>query len=112
MALVTGVQTCALPIPRFSALVCAQKACRILDSSETFDAAQAHGMGFATQVSEQADWPEILRMALDTSRSLNPVARGMLYEALADHDYDRDMALLIRSLSVPGLKERIQGYLA
>src|SRR3546814_2189140 len=78
---------------RFAALVGAQKACRILDSSETFDAAQAHGMGFATQVSEEADWPEILRMALDTSRSLNPVARGMLYEALADRSEEHTSEL-------------------
>jgi enoyl-CoA hydratase len=97
---------------RFAAVAGSQNARRILDSSETFDAARAHAMGFATQVSEKADWPQVLQAALDTARNLTPVARGMLYEALADHDYDRDMALLIRSLSVPGLKERIQGYLA
>jgi enoyl-CoA hydratase len=97
---------------RFAALVGSQKACQILDSSATFDAAQAHAMGFATQLAEETAWPEVLKAALDTAGNLSPVARGMLYEALADHDYDRDMAALIRSLSVPGLKERIQGYLA
>lgn len=97
---------------RFAALVGAQKATQILDSSATFDAVQAQAMGFATQVVEKGDWPEIVKAALNTSGNLSPVARAMLYEALADHDYDRDMAMLVRSLSVPGLKERIQAYLA
>jgi len=97
---------------RLADLVGAQNAAQVLDGSETFDAAQAYEMGFATRISEKSDWPDVLKAASEVSENLSPVARGLLYEALSEHDYDRDMALLIRSLSVPGLKERIQGYLA
>ncbi|MGB3289563.1 MAG: enoyl-CoA hydratase/isomerase family protein [Burkholderiaceae bacterium] len=98
---------------RLAALVGTQRATCILDSSETFDAASAHDMGFATRLVGRDDWPGVIAAALDVSENLSSTARGMLYEALSGgQDYDRDMALLVRSLLVPGLKERIQGYLA
>ncbi len=96
---------------RFSALVGAQKAREILEASQTFDAGQALEMGFATQVLEQGGWTDILGQAEGAALNLSPVARGLLCQALGNHDHDRDMALLVASLSVPGLKQRIQAYL-
>jgi enoyl-CoA hydratase len=97
---------------RLAALVGAQNAQELLENSETFDASRARETGFATEISERDSWESIAQRAAQVSGNLAPPARQLLYTALNTHDYQRDMALLIQSLSVPGLKERIRKYLA
>lgn len=97
---------------RLAALVGTQKASQLLENTETFDASTAHAMGFSTQLAERDSWEAIAHNAVAVSGNLAPSARALLDSALNTHDYDRDMAILIKSLTVPGLKDRIREYLA
>ncbi|HUG57808.1 MAG TPA: enoyl-CoA hydratase/isomerase family protein [Candidimonas sp.] len=96
---------------RFAALVGAQKAQQILEQSATFDAAHALEMGFLSQLADREDWGSIKQKATTTASALSPNARRLLQAAITSHDYDKDMSLLIESLSMPGLQGRIERYL-
>lgn len=97
---------------RFAALVGAQKAQQILEQSATFDAAQALEMGFLSHMANTEEWSSIQQQAIETATALSPNARRLLQASITSHDHDKDMILLIESLSAPGLQERIERYLA
>jgi enoyl-CoA hydratase/carnithine racemase len=101
----------ALGSARFAALVGASNALRILEQSATFDAAQAHDMGFLTQLAALPEWGAIKQGAMETAQALSVRARMLLHSAVVAHDHNKDMALLVESLSEPGLKDRINAYL-
>lgn len=98
---------------RFAALVGADAARAILEVSRTFDAAEARALGFLTEVAPAEAWDEIVAEARHAACFLPDGSRAALYEATGhgDGDLDRDLALLVRSASAPGLRERIIAYL-
>jgi len=96
---------------RFAALVGREPARAILETLSTFDARQALEMGFATAVAEPPEWEALLDAASTTVANLGP-GREALYRVLASPTDAEDMRDLVRSASVPGLKDRIASYLA
>lgn len=96
---------------RFAALVGAQKAQQILEQSATFDATHALEMGFLTDITDVQEWGSIKQKTIAVGSALSPNARRLLQASIASHDHDKDMSLLIESLSTPGLQSRIERYL-
>ncbi|HVR52202.1 MAG TPA: enoyl-CoA hydratase/isomerase family protein [Pseudorhodoferax sp.] len=99
---------------RFGQIVGAERARDILESSTTFDAEQAQALGFVRRVVSRARWQDEIDAALRCASVLPPPARAGLYRALAADAAvaDASLADLVRSASAPGLKARVQAYLA
>ena len=97
---------------RFASLVGRERARAVLEDLQTFDADAAMAMGFATRTAGQDEWDSVLAQAQATAARLPDAARAALYRTLDGEGYDRDLADLVRSVSAPGLKDRIRGYLA
>ena len=97
---------------RFAAIVGRERAHDILSSLATFDAEAALAMGFTRRTAAAEEWPAVLDEAQRTAASLPAASRRLLQDALDAGDGERDMELLRRSASAPGLRERIAAYLA
>jgi enoyl-CoA hydratase/carnithine racemase len=97
---------------RFASLVGADAARGILEGLATFDARAAADMRFVTRLANPAEWPAIVEQARRTAAGLAPDARAALYRTVRENSDDRDLADLVRSAAMPGLKERIAAYLA
>ncbi|MES1923743.1 enoyl-CoA hydratase/isomerase family protein [Salinisphaera sp. T31B1] len=94
---------------RFAACVGADTAREIQSSTRTFDAEEAHRIGFVTETAAVDAWSALVDD--EFARSPDP-ARALLHGALDDAQPDRDLARLVRSAAAPGLKSRIAAYLA
>ena len=97
---------------RFAALVGRERATGILQRLETFDAARAFDIGFATHVVAQDGWDGVMEDAEAAARTLPAASRVALYRTLEADTFDADLADLARSAAAPGLKDRIAAYLA
>jgi enoyl-CoA hydratase len=97
---------------RFAAIVGPARAHDILSSLATFDADAALAMGFTRATVAAESWPAVVEEAQRTAALLPAPSRRLLQEALEVGDGARDMELLRRSASAPGLRERIAAYLA
>ena len=97
---------------RFAALAGRERATGILQKLETFDAARAFDMGFASHVVAQDGWDGVLEEAAAVARTLPAASRHALYRTLERDTFDADLADLARSAAMPGLKDRIAAYLA
>ncbi|WP_144636254.1 enoyl-CoA hydratase/isomerase family protein [Bordetella genomosp. 13] len=97
---------------RFAALVGTQVARDVLTHTRTFDAQAAHAMGFVTELAAPPDWPARQQQAQASARELSAETRRQLYQVLGPRTADADLASLVRSAAAPGLKQRIQAYLA
>lgn len=100
----------ALGTRRFAYRVGADKARDILANSRTFAAEEALAIGFLTSVAPQNDWPDIVTSAQTTAETLTPAAAAALHRRTVTDSRAEDMAELARSVSTPGLKERIRRY--
>mgnify|MGYP000998536877 CR=1 FL=1 len=97
---------------RFQKIVGTQNALAILSSTKTFDAAESIKIGFMQQLCEQERWQEVIEQAEEEVNILSPLTRQNLYRVLYSHaESDENLAALVRSAAVPGLKERIRNYL-
>ncbi len=96
---------------RFAHIVGDHTAYRILESSETFDATQAHAMGFVTELASLEAWPDVCTRLAQRARVLDHSARAALVNATLAGSADNDLADLVRSVAAPGLKARIRAYL-
>lgn len=97
---------------RLRNLVGADQALSILGDARTFDADEARRIGFVQQVVPEIDWPAQQQQAGQTAVALDAATRAHLYAALDANTHDADMAALVRSASRPGIKARIERYLA
>lgn len=97
---------------RFRNIVGAGKAMSILGTARPFNADEALHVGFVTSLAPDSEWPAILSEAEAAASVLDGETRAALYGALDVNDADTDMAALVRSASRPGLKQRIEQYLA
>jgi enoyl-CoA hydratase/carnithine racemase len=95
---------------RLAARIGPDAARRIQNETRAFDATEAHALGFATDVVEDADWPAVVAAATRTAKTLAPEATAALFRATAADTRDADMADLVASAARPGLNRRIQGY--
>ncbi|MBM3359138.1 MAG: enoyl-CoA hydratase/isomerase family protein [Betaproteobacteria bacterium] len=86
----------------------ADAAREILSASRAFDAEEALRIRFLTRLAPQAEWPAIAAEARARCTQLSPIAVAGLRRQTVLDTRDEDMAALARSVSVPGLKERIR----
>lgn len=95
---------------RLVARVGADRARDILSASRTFDADEALRISFLTHVAAPADWPALIATARANCELLTPAAASALHQRTATDTRAADMAALVASVSLPGLKERIRSY--
>ena len=88
----------------------ADRAREILSESRTFDAEEAARMGFVTRVAPQSEWPRLAAAARTRCELLTPAAAAALHRRTVTDSRAQDMAELARSVSAPGLKERIRRF--
>jgi len=74
------------------------------------DAARAHRYGLLTAVADTGDWPRIQRDTARAAGTITPEARAVFHAAALADTRDADLADLVRSASVPGLRQRIQRF--
>jgi len=89
----------------------ADQARDILSTSRTFDAAEALNIGFLTAVTTPEQWPALAADAQKATDTLTTAAAAALHRRTVTDSRADDMAELARSVSTPGLKERIRRYL-
>lgn len=88
----------------------ADKAREILSTSRSFDAEEALAAGFLTDIAAAEEWPARITDAQNTAEALAPAAAAALHRRTVTDSRAEDMAELARSVSTPGLKERIRKY--
>jgi len=93
---------------RLAARVGAEAARDMLATSRTFDADEALRLAFLTRIAPQPEWPALVAAARERSGLLSQAAAAQLHERTVADTRDADMAALVQSASVPGLKERIR----
>ncbi len=82
----------------------------LLLSGKAFDAEHALRIGFATRVAAQSDWPTVITSARSETSALTAAATARMNEQIVADTRAADMAALVQSISVPGLKERIRMF--
>lgn len=95
---------------RLAARIGADAARMIQNETRSFDATEAHALGFASDVVEDADWPAVVDAAATAANTLAPEATAALFQATAPDTRAADMADLVASAARPGLKARIEAY--
>ncbi len=95
---------------RLAARIGADAARRIQNETRAFDAAEAHGLGFASDIVAEADWPAVVSAATGAANTLSPDATAALFRATAADTRPEDMADLVASAARPGLTARIRAY--
>jgi enoyl-CoA hydratase len=88
----------------------ADRAREILSTSRTFDAVEALAAGFLTGIRAQNEWLAQLAAAQQAAETLTPAAAAALHRRTVTDSRAEDMAELARSVSTPGLLERIRRY--
>lgn len=97
---------------RLAARIGNQAARTMLGGSLTIDAEHARNQRFVTALAPSAEWPEIEAQQRDAALALSAADRARLHRATTPDSRDADMADLVASVSVPGLKDRIRRYRA
>lgn len=82
----------------------------LLAGSSTLDANEAQRMNFVNQIIDRPSWPDVVQAALDTTHTLTAEAAAALNQQITPDTRADDMAALARSVSTPGLKQRIAIY--
>ena len=100
----------ALGTRRLAYRVGQERARKILAETLVFGADEAKRDNFLTGVADKADWPATLESITKAAGSLAAESQALLLRLTAYDSRDADMAGLVRSVSVPGLKERIRSY--
>ncbi len=95
---------------RFAARVGADKARDILSASRVFDSEEALDAGFLTRVAPPAEWNAIVAGARLQCERLSPAASTALHRHTVPDTRAEDMTALARSVTAPGLKERIRSF--
>lgn len=102
----------ALGTRRLAEVVGRDAALGILAEARVVDAEAALDIGFLTEVLEREKWEERVAEAARTASLLSPASQERLLRLTRRDDADADLAELARSAAQPGLKQRIEAYLA
>jgi enoyl-CoA hydratase len=94
---------------RLAALIGADAAHEILITSRTFEAVEAERLGFVQRVAEAGSWPDLVSDIVDAQK-LEPAATVRLKARVKPDTRAADMAALVDSAAVPGLKDRIRAF--
>ncbi len=102
----------ALGTRRLAELVGRDPALKVLMTSKVFEGEYALKIGFLTAISEPDEWGSIIAGLNETAGSLPKESfKRLLRITRLDHR-DADLAELARSVAEPGLKKRVEDYLA
>jgi len=93
---------------RFARRVGEDAAREILSASRAFGAEEALKLRFVARIAAPGEWAAVIAEARARSEHLVPAAAAALNRQTIPDSRDEDMAALARSVSVPGLKERIR----
>lgn len=96
----------------FAQRVGRERARRVLQVSQTFDAGEAFEWGFLTDVAAQEHWGPVLGKVQSAAAALPASAAAALFRMTGEDHRDADLAELVRSAAEPGLKARIAAYLS
>lgn len=83
---------------------------RLLAETMTFDADHAQQIGFIGDIISPDEWSAHVQKVQGHSEALAPAAAAALHRQTTRDTRADDMAVLARSVSTPGLKQRIQHY--
>jgi enoyl-CoA hydratase/carnithine racemase len=95
---------------RFASRVGADRAREILGNSRVFEAEEALATGFLTRIAARDEWDRVVASARANCERLTPAAAQALHRHTIRDTRAEDMAALARSVSTPGLKERIRSF--
>jgi len=95
---------------RTAARVGPTEARRVLQEGRTFDGAAGLASGFLTELAATEHWDEVVRRAAEAATALTADAAARLFDAVAQDTRNQDLAALVRSAALPGLKSRIEAY--
>jgi len=93
---------------RLACRIGADQARAILSASRTFDSDEALKLNFVTRLAAPQEWPALIAATRASCDLLSPAAAAALHRQPTDDSRAEDMAALVRSVSAPGLKERIR----
>lgn len=82
----------------------------ILATSRSFDAEEALSIRFLTGIQPQTEWPGTIERTRVNCQHLAPAAAAALRRQIVVDTRVDDMAALVHSVAVPGLKERIRVF--
>jgi enoyl-CoA hydratase/carnithine racemase len=88
----------------------ADRARALLAGLHTLRAEEALAQAFVTELAAMESWPAVEARAANTAAALAPPARQRLNRATVLDTRATDMADLVASVTVPGLKDRIRAY--
>ncbi|MBU6493352.1 MAG: enoyl-CoA hydratase/isomerase family protein [Burkholderiales bacterium] len=98
---------------RLARIVGVREAQRLLETSATFDVERALRNGFIEQVAAPEQFAEVRAEAVARATALPAASRAQLLAVLRASEFaqaDAELAALVRSAAVPGLKQRIDAY--
>lgn len=95
---------------RLAQRIGADRAREILSASRAFGTEEALRIGFLTGAAAQPAWPQLAEQLKARCELLSPASAAALHRQTAVDTRADDMAVLARSVSKPGLKERIRLY--
>jgi enoyl-CoA hydratase/carnithine racemase len=102
----------ALGTRHLAQVVGVDKARDILLSNATIDAKAAHEMGLLTQIVSADDLKAKADEIVERVKGAGRIAQNRILHLTSPQDNDGDLAELVRSVSAPGLHERIAQYRA
>jgi len=100
----------ALGTRRLAYRIGQERARKILAETLIFGAEEAKRDNFLTGIAEKADWPATRESIGKAANNLPAESQALLLRMTTLDTRDAEMADLVRSVSVPGLKERIRSY--
>jgi enoyl-CoA hydratase len=97
---------------RLAAVIGADAARRLLETSAVFDENEALACRFLTDIRGEDGWLEAVSQAAAAAQALPQSSRQLLLEQTVEDLRARDLAVLVRSVAEPGLRQRIGAFLA
>ena len=100
----------ALGTGRLSRCVGPDAARQLLATTSPIDSKGASKCGLVQRQAEVATWEAMVRNLCETRSSFDARMAGIVTNILSAREDDRDLATLVRSAALPGLKQRIANY--
>jgi enoyl-CoA hydratase len=97
---------------RLAALVGADAARRLLETSPVFGEEEALACRFLTEIRGEDGWPEAVSQAAAAAQALPQASQRLLLSQTVEDLRSQDLAVLVRSVAEPGLKQRIAAFLS
>ena len=102
----------ALGTGRLARLVGTDAARQLLTTSRVFDADEAARIGFISKIAPPDEWDDLIGHATADAGVLPETALARMLRLTRGETGAAEMAELVASISEPGLKERIEAYIA